>query len=183
MPNVAVLLADGFETVEALTVVDVLRRAGIRVRTVSVMGTTQVITAQQVQITADGVLADLDDTSLDCVVVPGGLPATKRLRADTRVCALLREAMADPEKTVAAICAGPSILASLGLLEGRRATVFPGCETDFPDGVLDSENDVVVDGDLITARSMSRSLRFAIAIVERLAGPDAARKVLQGVAP
>lgn len=180
MTKVAVLLADGFETVEALCVADVLRRAGIRTRLVSTMGTTHVITGQQVQVTADKTLDELDTADVNCFVVPGGMPAVKRLLADARVCRLLTEAMADPAATVAAICAGPLVLKELGLLEARRVTVFPSCAESFPPETL-VDAPVVVDGNLITGRSMSCALAFSLALVERLAGPDAVRKVAGGI--
>lgn len=182
MAKTAILLADGFETAEALTVADVLRRAGVRTRLVSTMGTTDVISGQQIQITADETLGDLDLAEFGCVVVPGGMPAVRRLRADKRVAALLTDAMANPDVTVAAICAGPSLLAELGLLAGRKATVFPGCEEAFPPDTL-VDTPVVVDGDLVTGRSMSCALPFALALVRALAGEDAHRKVLGGIGP
>jgi len=180
MPKAVVLLADGFETVEALTAIDVLRRAGVKSRLVSIMGTAHVISAQQVQVTADKTLDTLDAGVVDCIVIPGGMPGVKRLMADGRVASLLAEALADPAKTVGAICAGPMVLAENGLLEGRRATVFPGCEDPFPEGCLTDE-DIVVDGNLVTARAMSCSLPFAIELVKVLAGPEAAGKVAEGV--
>lgn len=180
MPNAVVLLADGFETVEALTAIDVLRRAGVKSRLVSTMGTAHVISAQQVQVTADKTLDTLEAEEVDCLVIPGGMPGVRRLMADDRVSALLTVVFNDPKKTVAAICAGPMVLAELGLLEGRKATVFPGCEDPFPPGCLVDE-DVVVDGDLVTARSMGFSLPFAVELVKVVAGPEAARKVAQGV--
>ncbi len=180
MPKVAVLVADGFETAEALTTVDVLRRAGVRTRLVSAMGTTHVITAQQVQVAADETLDDFDPQDTVCYVVPGGTPGVRRLAAHPRVRALLAEAMADPKVTVGAICAGPALLCELGLLDGRRATAFPGCEAGFPAGTFVDEP-VVVDGDLVTGRSMSCALPFALALVERIAGVDAVRKVRAGI--
>lgn len=180
MPKVAILLADGFETVEALTVADLLRRAGIKARLISTMGTPHVITGQQIQIIADKTIDTLDTSVATCYVIPGGMPAVKRLIADDRVGEILTRAMENPAITVAASCAGPVVLAELGLLEGRHVTVFPGCEDLFPDDVLVDEP-VVVDGDLITARSTGCSLQFAITIVEELAGPEAARKVVEGV--
>ena len=179
MARVAILLADGFETAEALTTADVLRRAGIKTRLVSTMDTAHVITAQQVQVTADETL-DAAEGDVDCYVVPGGTPGVKRLSANARVRSLLSAAMADPSVTVAAICAGPALLGELGVLEGRKATVFPGLEGSLPAGTFVDE-EVVVDGDLITARSMSCALPFALALVERLAGSEALRKVLGGI--
>ena len=180
MAKVAILLADGFETVEALTVADVLRRAGIKTRLVSTMGTTHVMTGQQVQVVADKTIESLDSSVVTCYVVPGGMPAVKRLLADDRVCDLLVRAMENPEVTVAASCAGPVVLGELGLLAGRRVTVFPGCEDLFPRDVL-ADEPVVVDGDLITARSTSCSMEVAVTLVEQLAGAEATRKVLAGL--
>ncbi len=179
MARVAILLADGFETAEALTTADVLRRAGIKTRLVSTMDTAHVITAQQVQVTADETL-DTAEGDVDCYVVPGGTPGVKRLSGNARVRSLLSAAMADPSVTVAAICAGPALLGELGVLEGRKATVFPGLEGSLPAGAFVDE-EVVVDRDLITARSMCCALPFALALVERLAGSEALRKVLGGI--
>lgn len=179
MARVAILLADGFETAEALTTADVLRRAGIKTRLVSTMDTAHVITAQQVQVTADETL-DTAARDVDCYVVPGGTPGVKRLSGNARVRSLLSAAMADPSVTVAAICAGPALLGELGVLEGRKATVFPGLEGSLPAGAFVDE-EVVVDRDLITARSMCCALPFALALVERLAGSEALRKVLGGI--
>ena len=161
MARVAILLADGFETAEALTTADVLRRAGIKTRLVSTMDTAHVITAQQVQVTADETL-DTAEGDVDCYVVPGGTPGVKRLSGNARVRSLLSAAMADPSVTVAAIC------------------VFPGLEGSLPAGTFVDE-EVVVDRDLITARSMCCALPFALALVERLAGSEALRKVLGGI--
>lgn len=179
MARVAILLADGFETAEALTTADVLRRAGIKTRLVSTMDTAHVITAQQVQVTADETL-DTAEGDVDCYVVPGGTPGVKRLSGNARVRSLLSAAMADPSVTVAAICAGPALLGELGVLEGRKATVFPGLEGSLPAGAFVDE-EVVVDRNLITARSMCCALPFALALVERLAGSEALRKVLGGI--
>lgn len=175
MPNVAVLLADGFETAEAMTVVDVLRRAGIRTRTVSVMGTRQVISAQQVQVSADEILDGSGfDVDVDCVVVPGGMPAARRLASDARVAEILRQYT--QERLVAASDAGSSVLAELGLLEGRLVAAYTG--SDVADGrATYSEASIVTDGNLITARNMASMLAFALAIVHALAGEQASRKL------
>lgn len=180
MTKVAILLADGFETVEALTVADVLRRAGIKTALVSVMGTTHVMTGQQVQVIADTTVDAFDATDTSCYVVPGGMPAVKRLLANNRVRDMLVRALDDSETIVAASCAGPVALAELGLLAGRRITAFPGCRELFPHGALVDES-VVTDGNLITARSTSCSVEFALTLAERLAGTDVTRKVIAGL--
>lgn len=179
MSAVAVLAADGFETIECLTAVDVLRRGGVRATLVSVMPTRDVVTAQQVSITCDSTLDEVDFSEYDYIVLPGGMPGTKNLRADERVCDLVREFALT--KHVAAICAAPSILGELGLLVGRRATCFPGFETSFPEGTFAGEKTVVVDGNLITASAMGQALPFALAILGDIAGDAAVDKVRAGI--
>ena len=179
MPTVAVLLADGFETSEALTVVDVLRRAGIRTRTVSAMGTRQVISAQQVQVSADESLEACDFDDVSCAVLPGGLPAARRLAADERVASVLRDFMA--RKVVAASDAGSSVLATLGLLDGRLVAAYTGSDVaTCPQATL-SDAAVVADGNLITSRSMASALGFALSIVNTLAGEQATRKLCDSI--
>lgn len=130
MSAVAILAADGFETIECLTIVDVLRRGGVRATLVSIMPTRDVISAQQISVSCDCTFDEVDFSEYDYVVLPGGMPGTTNLQNDGRVCDVVREFAAT--KHVAAICAAPSILAHLGLLEGRRATCFPGFELDSP---------------------------------------------------
>ena len=178
MPSVAVLLADGFETVEALAVVDVLRRAGVRTRTVSTMGSCQVISAQQVQVNADERLDACDLASVGCLVLPGGLPATRRMAADRRV-RELAGAFAS-RKALAASGTAPVLLAELSLLEGRRVSAFPGCEGLIPRQSR-SELPVVVDRNLVTTRSVSHVLPYALALVRLVAGSEAADKARAGV--
>lgn len=126
MSAVAVLAADGFETIECLTAVDVLRRGGVRTTLVSVMDTRDVVTAQQISITCDATLDEVNLDEYDYLMLPGGMPGTLNLRRDERVCDAVRDFA--EHKHVAAICAAPSILGELGLLVGRRATCFPGFE-------------------------------------------------------
>jgi 4-methyl-5(b-hydroxyethyl)-thiazole monophosphate biosynthesis len=180
MSHVAILLADGFETVEALAVADVARRAGVHTKLVSTMGTARVITGQQVQVVADETLDELDTAGLDCLVLPGGLPAVNRLVHDERVAKLLGRVAADQAVLTASIGAGTMVLAKLGLLAGRRAAALPG-RLDLPDGVTVVDADVVDDGNLLTARSFNDSLPFSVALVRRLAGDSAAEKVLKNI--
>lgn len=179
MPGVAILAADGFETIECLTVVDVLRRGGVHSALVSVMDTRDVVTSQQIPVTCDVTLDEVDFSNYDYLVLPGGMPGATNLRADERVCDLVREFAAT--KHVAAICAAPFILAELGVLEGHRATCFPGFEASFPEGCHAGERTVVVDGNIITASGMGQALPFALAILEDIAGEVAVEKVKDGI--
>ncbi len=178
MPSVAVLVADGFETIECLTTVDVMRRGGVRATLVSIMPTREVVSSLQIPITCDALLADIDFNEYDCIVLPGGLPGATNLRADQRVCALVEEFTAT--KLVGAICAAPFILGELDLLEGRRATCFPGFEKSFPAGTYTGDK-VTVDGNIITASGMAQSLPFALEILKALAGDKAIEKVAGGI--
>ncbi len=179
MPNAIVLLADGFETAEALTVVDVLRRAGIRTRTISVMDTRQVISAQQVQVGADESLANCQLEIADCVVVPGGMPAARRLARDMRVIDLLRDAM--ERRIVAASGAGSLVLSFLGLLTGRAVATYAGADGGRGDERALLDEPVVVDDNLITARDLASAPAFSLMIVQMLAGEQAARKTSAGI--
>lgn len=179
MAGVAVLAADGFETIECLTVVDVLRRGGIHTELVSVMDTRDVVSSQQIPLTCDATLNEIDFSQFDYLVLPGGLPGATNLRADDRVCALVREFAAT--KHVAAICAAPFILAELGILEGHKATCFPGFEEDFPADCFAGERTVVVSGNIITASGMGQALPFALAILQDAAGEVAVAKVKESI--
>ena len=172
MSGVAVLAADGFETIECLTVVDVLRRGGIHTALVSIMDTRDVVTSQQIPVTCDVTFDEVDFSEYDYVVLPGGLPGATNLRADERVCELVREFAAT--KHVAAICAAPFILAELGVLEGHKATCFPA-------GSFAGDRTVVVDGNVITASGMGQALPFALAILNDIAGEVAVQKVKDGI--
>lgn len=179
MSAVAILAADGFETIECLTIVDVLRRGGVRATLVSIMPTRDVISAQQISVSCDCTFDEVDFSEYDYVVLPGGMPGTTSLQNDGRVCDVVREFAAT--KHVAAICAAPSILAHLGLLEGRRATCFPGFELDFPEGAYAGSKTVVVDGNIITASAMGQALPFTLAVLEDIAGKVAVSKVREGI--
>lgn len=172
-------LADGFEIVEAMFPVDLMRRAGIEVQTVGVTG-PRVTSSAKVTVEADVDGRDFvlpEDAEL--VVLPGGMPGTTNLRRDQRVCDLVSEFAST--KHVAAICAAPSILGELGLLIGRKATCFPGFESSFPAGTFAGPKTVVVDGNIITASAMGQALPFALAVLEDIAGKKAVEKVREGI--
>ncbi|TXT22896.1 MAG: 4-methyl-5(b-hydroxyethyl)-thiazole monophosphate biosynthesi [Gallionellaceae bacterium] len=179
MPKVLVPLAQGCEEIEAATIIDILRRAGID--TVSAG-----LDAHPVRASRGMVL--LPDTTLDAalghdydmVVLPGGQPGTDNLKADTRIRDLLKH-MAQQGKITAAICAAPSVLAAAGLLDGRKATCYPTCLDGFPKVHLQPAA-VVEDGNLITSRGPGTAMDFALALVERLAGRAKRKEVEAGLA-
>jgi 4-methyl-5(b-hydroxyethyl)-thiazole monophosphate biosynthesis len=157
-------LAEGFEEVEAVTIVDVLRRAGVEV-TVAALGKSPVTGSHAIAVGADAELDAVRERAFDAVVLPGG-PGARRLRDDERVKELAKRLAAEG-KLVAAVCAAPIALEAAGVLRGKRATVYPG--NALPSAVLVEER-VVVDGNVVTGRGPGVALEFALTVVERLAG-------------
>ncbi|WP_305117964.1 DJ-1 family glyoxalase III [uncultured Adlercreutzia sp.] len=176
----AIMLGDGFEPVEVIGPVDVLRRGGVTVDMVSVMGRTTVTAAQDVTVEADKLVEDVDLATYDVVIVPGGSVGVENLAKCQALAEDLRKRMAD-DRPVASICAGPTILADLGLLEGREAVCYPGCQTNFPEGVYQAGSDIAVDGNLITATGPAVALVFGIAILNALMGDAVAAEVGKGM--
>lgn len=167
MPKVLVPLAQGCEEIEAVTVIDILRRANIEVVSAG-LDAHPVRASRGTVLVPDTTLNEAIKQSYDMIVLPGGQPGTNNLKADARIITLLQH-MAQQGKQLAAICAAPSILASAGLLDGRRATSFPGALNGFARVQLQSAA-VVEDGQLITSRGPGTAIDFALKLVERLAG-------------
>lgn len=166
MSEVVVLLADGFEEIEGLTVVDVIRRAGISLTTVSIMKQDQVTGAHQIQVKADCLMEETDFSDTKMVVLPGGLGGMQNLEAHEGVRELLRQ-FAKEQRYIGAICAAPTILGRMGLLEGKQAVCYPSME----DGLVGAEvcyESVVVDENIITGRGMGVSIDFALRLIEAL---------------
>ncbi|MDR0402244.1 MAG: DJ-1/PfpI family protein [Treponema sp.] len=179
-----VFLAEGFEEVEAVTPVDYLRRAGIEVTTASITVSNTVKGARGVPVVADTRLEELAKTgklsadAWDAVFIPGGMPGASNLAACPEVGKLFKE-MAGAGKVFAAICASPAVvLAPLGLLEGKNFTCFPGLEGGVKGGKHSFEK-VVIDGSLITSRGPGTAALFAFALIEKLEGAAAAKKIAQ----
>lgn len=169
MPRVLVPLATGCEELEAVTIIDLLRRAGIEVITAGLApGIVRASRGTQLvpDTTLDAVLGD----DFDMIVLPGGMPGAQHLREDLRVIGLLKK-MAEAGKYTAAICAAPTVLAEAGLLAGRRATSYPGFldKIDVP-GMAYSKEAVVADGKVLTSRGPGTAMDFALALVETLTG-------------
>ena len=171
MAKVLVPLAAGCEELEAVTVIDLLRRADIEVVTAGLEATPQPVRARRgTVLIPDTALEQALQQDFDMVVLPGGLPGADHLNADRRIHALLQR-MAQQEKYIAAICAAPRVLADAGLLKGRRATSFPGSLTQSQlAGVHYQESAVVQDGHIITSRGPGTAMDFALTLIEVLAG-------------
>lgn len=170
-------LAEGFEEIEALCPLDLLRRAGVDVRTVGIGG--KIITGAH----GISVAADLDDSAalsgMEGVILPGGMPGTRHLAASPAVISALRTASAEG-KWICAICAAPSVPGRLGLLRGRRAVCFPGFEAEL-EGAIHTDARVERDGNFITAVGMGAAAEFGLAIVSALRGSAAAEKLRASV--
>ena len=177
MSKVNVYLADGFEEVEGLTVVDLLRRAGIETDMVSIMGRKEITGARKIPVLADKRFEEQDDP--DVIVLPGGMPGTLHLKAHEGLADLIRKA--DKEgKLLAAICAAPSILGDLGLLKGREAVCYPGFEERLT-GAITSTNPVVTDGHITTSRGMGTAIPFALELTARMCGQEKADELAKGI--
>ena len=178
---VYVHLAEGFEEVEALTCVDVLRRAGMKTQTVSVTGDRTVVGTHGIPVVADILYEEADYPSCDIIVLPGGLPGADYLEAHEglakHICCFAKDA---GSKKLAAICAAPQVFGACGILEGKRATIYPGMEAALKGGQATGEN-VTVDGSVITGMGPAIAMEFALALVEELRGKEAARQVADGM--
>ena len=173
---VYVLLAEGFELVEAMAPVDILRRAKVEVKTVGVTG-PRVKASKGVEVTADLEIAGAVTEGLDCVVLPGGLPGALNLEQSPEVQALV-DFCAQNGRLLGAICAAPSILAHKGLLKGREATAFPSFQKDVEQGGGRlSKSYVVQDGPFITARGMGVSTQFGLKLAGALTTPETAAEI------
>ena len=179
MEKAYIFLADGFEEIEGLTVVDILRRAGVEIQMVSITGKKEVKGAHGFGIHADALLHEVDPMKADLLFLPGGMPGTKRLAAHGGLAAFLKEKNAEG-KRLAAICAAPSVLGGLGLLEGRRAACYPGFEEALT-GAEVSFDPVVVCGNVTTSRGMGTAIPFALALTEQLAGKEKADALAKGI--
>ena len=166
MKKVAVLLADGFEEIEALTVVDVLRRADIHCDMVSIKD-KEVVGAHNIKVISNILIDDIKD--IDMVVLPGGMPGATNLRDDKRVIDLIQNCIKNNKK-VAAICAAPIVLAKAGIINGENITSYPGFEEDLV-GANYKEDLVVVNNNIITSRGPATALEFAYTLLKELDSP------------
>ena len=172
---VYVLLGTGFEETEAIAPIDLLRRAGIQVLTVGVNGRT-VVGGHGIGVVANITVDEMDLTAMDMIVLPGGLGGV----ASVRACKAAMDALAfawENDKFVAAICAGPTVLADLGITDSKEATCYPGCEGQMGSATMIPDAAYVRDGRLITGTSAGCAVSFGLALVAALKGQDAADAV------
>lgn len=175
MRQVSVFLADGFEEIEGLTVVDILRRAGLQVDTVSVTGDKTIHGSHQIDVQADFLFEEMDFSQTDMLVLPGGMPGTVHLKEHKGLRGLL-EAHHEQGQYIAAICAAPSIFGELGFLKGRRACCYPSFEEKL-EGAEVVQDKVCVDGHVITSRGMGTAIPFALQLTSLLCGEEKAQEI------
>ncbi len=178
MPKVTIILAEGFEELEAVTIIDVLRRAGIEIVSAG-LNKGPVSSARNVMVIPDTVIDEISADEFDMIVLPGGLPGADNLNADERVRALIKD-FHSKGKVTGAICAAPYVLANAGVLDGKRATAYPSFK-DKLGAALYEETAVVVDGNVMTSRGPGTALSFSFAIVERFAGKEKAEQVKDAI--
>jgi 4-methyl-5(b-hydroxyethyl)-thiazole monophosphate biosynthesis len=171
-----VILAPGFEEMEAVTVIDVLRRCGIKVIVAGLMPDL-VEGAHNIKIVPDKAIEEVHMRDFDAIVLPGGSPGFKNLRQDERVLHIIKKT-SDSGKLVTAICAAPAVLSDAGVLRNRKCTIYPGMESEVEKhGGEVLEDFVVVDGNVITSRGPATAMLFALKVAERLVGKEVAKDV------
>lgn len=172
MKTALVFLATGFEEVEALTPVDILRRGGVDVKTVSLEEERTVKSKENILVIADLLFKEVENNDVDMLILPGGTP---RIADYPQLNEKVKKAVLQ-NKQVGAICAAPIVLGRLGLLEGKHATVYPGFEQELQGAKITKEA-VVTEGNIITARGPGSATGFALALLEKLAGKETRDKV------
>jgi protein deglycase len=175
MKKVLIHFANGFEEVEAITPVDVLRRAGCEVVTVSVTGKKEVTSTRGLTVLADKLFSEADYEMADVILLPGGQPGSDNLNRHEGLRNQIK-AFQDQGKILAAICAAPLVLGGAGVLKGKRATCYPGVESLLT-GATCTGNEVEVDGNLITGKGPGVAMKFSLTLVEKLVGKGKADEI------
>ena len=176
---VYVLLGTGFEEVEAITPVDLLRRAGVDVLTVGINGKT-VYGGHGIGIAADVTMDEMDLERMEMIVLPGGLGGVASIRGCQKAMDAIRYAH-EHNKFVAAICAGPTILAELGITNGKKAVCYPGCEEEMGSAEVVQDQASATDGQVITGTSAGCAIPFALSLITALRGADEAQKIARQI--
>ena len=179
MAKLLICMADGCEEIEALTVVDLARRAGLEIEMAAISGKPEILGAHGIKIGADADLGKINKNDYDGVILPGGMPGTNHLREDARVIDIVKT-FAKEDRLVAAICAAPTVLGYAGVLEGKNACCYPGME-DGLTGANKKTDEVVKDGNIITSRGLGTAIPFALAIISYFLGEEKAKQVSNSI--
>ncbi len=173
---VYIILGEGFEEIEAVVPCDILRRGGASVKLAAVGDSKTVTGGHGISVLADDLITDIVPTKDDTFVIPGGSGGVNSIKADERTMKLIEKA-ASSGAFFAAICAGPSVLAKLGLTDGKRITCYPGCENLMGKALCDTKKQILTDKGLITGRSAGSAIDFGLALLSHLKGGKIAEKV------
>ena len=179
MSNLAIFFAAGYEEIEALTVVDLCRRAGLNIDMVATDNEPCVTGSHGICVQMDKGIKDVNFEDVDCIILPGGMPGTKNLEANVSLMEQV-DAFAAQGKTIAAICAAPSIFGHRGILKGKQACCYPAFESHL-EGAEVNRNSVNICGNVITSRGMGTAIDFALAIISVFAGQDKADELAEGI--
>lgn len=178
MKKVIVCLAEGFEEIEAISIIDILRRAEVPVTIVAIGEDTHVRGAHNVLVIADELFESVNFDNYDMIVLPGGMPGAKNLQEHEGVKEQLEKFAKD--KLIGAICAAPMVLGSMGLLKGKRATCYPGFEPELIEANVTNEP-VTVDGNIITGKGPAFAIPFSLQLVETLMGKAVRNEIAEGL--
>ena len=179
MNEVCVFLADGFEEIEGLTVVDLLRRAGIETRTVSIMGREEIRGAHGIIVKADGLFENTDFSEVEMLVLPGGMPGTIHLKEHKGLEELILKHN-EEKKYLAAICAAPTVFGGMGILKGKKAICYPGMEEGLTGAEVTCQP-AVTDGHITTSRGLGTAIDFALALISELRDKESADTISKQV--
>lgn len=173
--KVLIFLVDGFEEIEAMAPIDLLRRAGIIVDTVSINEDNQVTSSRKIRVLADKTIDEINFENYEMIVLPGG-PGTENYMKSEKLLEKLKEFSIN--RKLGAICAAPTILSALGILNGKQAICFPACEPDLiKDGAIIVNQDVVKDNNVITSRGAGTAIDFSLVLIEELLGKDKSHEI------
>ena len=176
MPNALMLLTTGFEEIEAITTIDILRRCGVKV-TVAGLVPEPIDGAHKIKIIPDISFEEINLHDFDAVILPGGAPGYQNLRDDKRVIQIVKTAF-EQNKIIAAICGAPTVLSDAGIIKGKKCTIYPGMEEELEKGGgLPQKDIVVVDGNIITSKGPATALPFALALSEIIVGKEMAQNI------
>ena len=177
--KVLIFLVDGFEEIEAMAPIDLLRRAGITADTVSINENNKVTSSRKITVLTDKTIDEINFENYEMIVLPGG-PGTENYMKSEKLLEKLKEFSIN--RKLGAICAAPTILSALGILKGKQAICFPACEPDLvKDGAIIVNQDVVKDNNIITSRGAGTAIDFSLALIEELLGKDKSQEIKEQI--